>query len=459
MNFTGNSNLQPLSQPDETFSGNVIRPGDDRYELARRVHNGLIDKHPFLILQCLSTADICEALRFGIAENLDIAVRGGGHNVAGRAVCDDGLVIDLSLMKGMHTDFRSEVVRVQPGVTWGELNRETELYGLATTGGMISSTGVAGLTLGGGLGALMPKYGLTIDNLRSAQVVTVSGEILNASEQENADLFWAIRGGGGNFGIVASFEFNLHKVGPIVQGGLSVYPESEINSLLKYYRHRMENIADELSLLTVIRQMPDQNGALCAALFVCHCGDEQKATEEIQTLNQVGNPVMNTLGPIKYSTLNTLVDSSFPKMALNYWKSSFIRELTDDVIECLIEQFKLCPSDMSRIIIDHFHGAAIRPAPESTAYPHRNEGFYILIISQWMEHKDDNINIEWTRQTFKALSPHMESGVYSNYMSDDESEARIHAAFGSNYHRLQKIKAKFDPQNILRGNQNISPAT
>jgi hypothetical protein len=442
---------------DPAFSGHVILPGEDRYEDARRVHNGLIDKRPGVILQCLSTADVCAALRFGIDNELEIAVRGGGHNVAGRAVCDDGLVIDLSLMKGMHVDVEAGVIRVQPGVTWGEFNREAELYGLATTGGMISSTGVAGLTLGGGLGALMPKYGFTIDNLRSAQVVTLSQGILNASEEENADLFWAIRGGGGNFGIVTSFEFDLHPVGPIVQGGLAVYPQGEIHSLLRYYRERMTDIVDDLSLLTVIRHTPDQFGTLCAALFVCHCGDEPSATAEIQALNQVGNPLMNSLGPISYSKLNTLVDSSFPKLALNYWKSSYIRELTDDVIDCLVEQFKRCPSEMSRIIVDHFHGAAIRPAPDATAYPNRSEGFYILIISQWMDEEDTEKNIEWTRQTWQALSPWMEAGVYSNYMSDDEPDTRVQAAFGDNYPRLQQIKAKYDPDNRLRGNQNIIP--
>ena len=444
-------NLEP------TFSGAIIRPDDENYNVARRVHNGLIDKYPQIILQCLSTADVCEALRFGIGEGFEIAVRGGGHNVAGRAVCDDGLVIDLSLMKGMHTDVQAGSVRVQSGVTWGELNKETQLYGLATTGGMISSTGVAGLTLGGGLGALMPKYGFTIDNLRSAQVVTISQGILTASEQENEDLFWAIRGGGGNFGIVTSFEFDVHPVGPMVQGGLAVYPDDEIHSLLKYYRQRMSNIVDELSLLTVIRHVPEQFGTLCAALFVCHCGDQQSSAEEIQILSKFGNPVMNTLGPISYSKLNTLVDSSFPKLALNYWKSSYIKELTDEVIECLIEQFRICPSEMSRIIIDHFHGAATRPAPDSTAYPNRSEGYYILIISQWVDANDTDKNINWTRQTYEALSPFMDGGVYSNYMSDDESDARVHAAFGENYPRLQKIKTKFDPQNIFRGNQNITP--
>jgi FAD/FMN-containing dehydrogenase len=249
MNTGQNINQDILSNLDPTFSGPIVQPEDEGYDSIRRVHNGLIDKYPRIILQCRSTADVCEALRFGISKNLEIAVRGGGHNVAGRAVCNDGLVIDLSLMKGMHTDVKSRTVRVQPGVTWGELNRETQLYGLATTGGMISSTGVAGLTLGGGLGALMPKYGFTIDNLRSAQVVTVSQEILNASEQENEDLFWAIRGGGGNFGIVTSFEFDVHPVGPVVRGGLAIYAENEIHALLKYYRQRMTDIADELSKL------------------------------------------------------------------------------------------------------------------------------------------------------------------------------------------------------------------
>ncbi|MFT5112284.1 MAG: hypothetical protein ACI8P9_001608 [Parasphingorhabdus sp.] len=459
MNLNNDIKQQDLiHQLDADFAGQIIQPGDQDYEEARRVHNGLIDRHPRIILRCSSTADVVSALKFGIQTELEIAVRGGGHNVAGRAVCNDGLVIDLSLMKGMHVDVNSATARVQPGVTWGEFNRETQLYGLATTGGMISSTGVAGLTLGGGLGALMPKYGLTIDNLLSAQVVTASGEVLNASEDENQDLFWGIRGGGGNFGIVTSFEFNLHAVGPVVQGGMSIYPADQIVSLLKFYRHKVTDICDELSVLTVIRHMPDQLGTLCAALFACHCGEEQAAIESTKQLKSFGQPIKDDIGPISYSKLNTLVDSSFPKLALNYWKSSYIQKLTDDAIQCLVEQFKLCPSGMTRIIIDHFHGAAIRPSPQSTAYPNRSEGFYILIISQWMDESESQKNIEWTRHTYNALSPFMEKGVYSNYMSDDETDDRIRAAFGDNYPRLQEIKSRYDPDNVFRGNQNIIPA-
>ncbi len=443
---------------DSGFTGQIVHAGDKDYEDLRRVHNGLINRYPGLILRCLSTADVLSALKLGLDEGLEIAVRGGGHNVAGRAVCDDGLVIDLSLMKGIYTDVNSTTVRVQPGVTWGEFNRETQLHGLATTGGMISSTGVAGLTLGGGLGALMPKHGLTIDNLRSAQIVTASQAILNASDEENEDLFWAIRGGGGNFGIVTSFEFNLHPVGPMVQGGISVYADNQIANLLKFYRHKMTDISDELSILTVIRHVPDQSGTLCAAMFVCHCGEESAAELAVGELKDFGDPIKDGLGPISYCELNTLVDASFPRLALNYWKSSYVRELTDEVIQCLVEQFRLCPSDMSRIIIDHFHGEAIKPSAQSTAFPNRAEGYYILIISQWREESENQKNIEWARLTYDALSPYMEAGVYSNYMSDDESETRVLASFGDNYSRLQEIKKKFDPDNIFRGNQNITPA-
>ena len=441
----------------ESISGEVIIPGGAAYEDLRRVHNGLIDKHPAFIVQCLSTADVVETLMFVKALNLPISVRGGGHNVAGRAVADGGGMIDLSCMKGMHVDAKNSTIRVQPGVTWGEFNRETQLYGLATTGGMISSTGVAGLTLGGGLGALMSKYGLTIDNLLSAEIVTIDGEVRTASESENSDLFWAIRGGGGNFGIVTSFKFRLHKVGPIIQGGLSVYAGHEISDLLKFYRNYMATIQDEMSLLTVIRFHPDESGSLCAALFVSHCGEQKNGEHEIAKIREFAEPMIDQLGPISYTKLNTLVDSSFPRLALNYWKSSYIRELTDEAIRILINQFRQCPSTMSRIIIDHFHGEAIRPDTDATAYPNRSEGYYILIISQWADESDNEQNILWAKNTYTALEPFMENGVYSNYMSDDEMDIRIQAAFGENYERLRAIKTKYDPQNILKLNQNIVP--
>jgi FAD/FMN-containing dehydrogenase len=257
---------------------------------------------------------------------------------------------------------------------------------------------------------------------------------------------------------VTSFEFNVHPMGPVVQGGLAIYTENEIHSLLKYYRQKMTSIPDELSLLTVIRHLPEKMGTLYAVLSVCHCSDQKSSSEEIEELHQFGNPVTNTLGPISYSKLNTLVDDSFPKLTLSYWKSSYAKEPTYDVIECLVIQFKSCPSGMSRIIIDPFHGEAIRPAKDSTAYPNRSEGFYILIISLWIDGSDSEKNIEWTRRTYEILSPSMAAGVYSNYMSDDASNARVHGAFAGNYPRLQKLKAKFDPENRLRGNQNITPA-
>ena len=446
-----------LTTLEESISGTILLPCHDLYDAVRRVHNGLIDKRPAIIVQCIGTADVVESLAFAIEQKQVISVRGGGHNVAGRAVCNNGVMIDLSLMKGMHVNAQAKTITVQPGVTWGELNRETQLHGLATPGGMISSTGVAGLTLGGGLGALMPKYGLTIDNLISAEVVTVSGEVLTANSDQNHDLFWAIRGGGGNFGIVTSFEFQLHQVGPIVEGGLIVYPENEIEGMLTYYRKSMTSIGDELSVLTVIRHHPDASGALCAAMFVCHCGEPNDAKETVNSIKCFGAPVIDQLGPISYTKLNTLVDSSFPRLAFNYWKSSYIAELTDEVTSVILDQFRQCPSQMSRIIIDHFHGEVTRPAADSTAYPNRSEGFYILIISQWQDKRDNDKNIAWAKDTYEKIEPFAGNGVYSNYLSDDEMDSRIQAAFGQNYSRLQKIKAQYDPDNLLRLNQNITP--
>jgi len=448
------STVSPLA---DGFSGDILLPGDDGYETARRIHNGMIDRRPAVIARCIGNADVVDALAFAIAHDLEIAVRGGGHNVAGRAVCDDGVMIDLSLMKGTWVDPKRRRVQVQAGVTWGDFNRATQLHGLATTGGAVSTTGVAGLTLGGGFGFLMGKYGYTIDNLLSVELVTAKGEVVRASDEENPDLFWGLRGGGGNFGVATNFEFALHPVGPTVHGGMIAYPFDAVREVLGYYRDLTADPTDDLTVLAGLAHAPDGSGTKLAAVIAGHCGAPHDASSALEPIKAFGTPVADTLGPMTYTALNRIFDAGFPKLASNYWKSCFIDELDDDVIRILDEQFARCPSPMCRLIVEHFHGAALRPDPAATAFPHRDPGYSILIIAQWRERAHNERNIAWARETYDLLAPYSRDAAYSNYMDDDESLARVRQAFGDNFPRLQALKDRYDPTNMFHRNQNIPP--
>ena len=451
----GRSSLSPLVH---SFSGILLLPGDEGYETARRVHNGMIDRRPSVIARCAGTADVVNALDLAIKDGLEIAVRGGGHNVAGRAVCDDGMMLDLSAMKGTHVDPKTCRIRVQAGVTWAEFNRETQLHGLATTGGVVSSTGVAGLTLGGGFGHLMGKYGFTIDNLTSVELVTARGEVLRASNEENSDLFWGLRGGGGNFGVATSFEFALHPVGSVVHGGFIAYPFGQSKEVLSFYRDLTGDLPDDMTITASLSHSPGGSGQRLASILACHCGAPAEAIASLQSIKAFGNPVVDRLGPIPYTELNQMLDASFPKLALNYWKSSFVRELTDEVIAILVGQFARCPSPMSKLILEHFHGAALRPKASDTALPHRDAGYSVLIIAQWRDPADNERNTTWAKETFALLEPFTRRGVYSNYMADDESQARVEQAYGENFPRLQRLKDRYDPNNLFCHNQNIPPS-
>jgi FAD/FMN-containing dehydrogenase len=447
-----------LSPLERSFSGRLLLPGDDGYETARRVHNGMIDRRPSIIACCSRTTDVVDALDFAIQQDLEIAVRGGGHNVAGRAVINDGMMIDLSPMKGICVDPTARSVRVQAGVTWGEFNRETQLHGLATTGGAVSSTGVAGLTLGGGFGFLMGQHGFTIDTLTAAEVVTARGEVLHASKEENSELFWGVRGGGGNFGIATSFEFMLHAIGPMVSGGMIAYPIGQSKDMLRFYRELTSAAPDELTVAAGLIHSPDGSGQQLAAMLVCHSGPADEATAALHAIKAFSTPRLDRLGPISYTSLNQMLDSGFPKLALNYWKSCFLGELSDDVITVLREQFARCPSPMSKLILEHFHGAALQPKPTDMAFPHRDPGYSVLIIAQWSDPKDNTPNIAWAKETFAALEPFTRHGAYSNYMADDEPLAGVMRAFAENFPRLQKLKDLYDPGNLFRNNQNIPPS-
>ncbi len=447
-----------ISSLANSYSGHLLLPGDDGYETARRVHNGMIDRRPSVIACCLGTADVVDALDFGIKYDLEIAVRAGGHNVAGRAVIDDAMMIDLSPMKGIHVDPTARSVRVQAGVTWGEFNRETQLHGLATTGGAVSSTGVAGLTLGGGFGFLMGKHGFTIDTLTAVEVVTARGEVLHASKEENSELFWGLRGGGGNFGVATSLDFALYPIGPVVRGGMIAYPFDRSKDVLSFYRDLTGAAPDELTVAASLTHRPDGSGQQLAAMLVCHCGASNEAEPALHRIKSFGGPIADRLGPISYTGLNQMLDASFPKLALNYWKSCFVPKLSDEVIAVLREQFARCPSPMSKLILEHFHGAALQPKPTDMAFPHRDPGYSVLIIAQWSDPEDSAVNIAWAKETFTALEPFSRDGAYSNYMADDEPLSGVMRAFGKNFPRLQKLKDLYDPSNLFRNNQNIPPS-
>jgi FAD/FMN-containing dehydrogenase len=332
-----------------TFSGQLLEPGALGYDEARKVHNGLVEKRPALIARCLGVADVVDAVLVARNLGLEVAVRGGAHNVAGRATVDDGLMIDLSLMKGIHVDPSRRTVKAQGGVTWAELNRETQLHDLAVTGGVVSSTGLSGLTLGGGLGWLMSKYGLALDNLLSVELVMANGEVLRASREEHPDLFWAVRGGGGNFGVATSLEYQLYPVGPTVTGGLIAYSFDDARDVLRFFRDHTASLPDEQTLFAGLIHAPDGSGTKLAAMVTCHCGPLADGEEAIGPLKQFGSPVLDALGPLPYCQLNGMLDAAYPKGALNYWKSSFLARLSDEAIDTMIECFARCPTPMGQL--------------------------------------------------------------------------------------------------------------
>jgi FAD/FMN-containing dehydrogenase len=441
----------------EGFSGEILRPGDSGYDDARRIHNGLIDKRPAVIARCLGTADVVAAVDLAREQGLELSVRGGGHNVAGRAVTEGGVMVDLSLMKGVHVDPSARTARAQGGTTWGGLNRETQVHGLAVTGGVVSTTGIAGLTLGGGLGWAMGRHGLAIDNLLSAEVVTADGRVLTASESEHPDLFWALRGGGGNFGVVTSFEYRLHPVGPIVTGGVIIHTLDAAPALLRFYRDAVKGFSDDLVVFLGLIHAPDGSGAKLCGLLVGHLGAAEDAERELEPLRSFGSPIDVQVGPMPYTALNMMIDDAFPKGALNYWKSTFLSELSDDVMDLMVERFAACPSPMTAMVLEPFHGEVTRVPVDATAAPHRDVGLNLVIASIWPDPAATDENVAWTRATWDAVQPYAAGRRYVNYLADDEPPEQVALAFGPNLARLAEVKAAYDPENLFRLNQNIAP--
>ncbi len=447
---------QDLVASLEGFSGRLLLPDDDGYEQARQIHNGLIDKRPALIAQCLGTADVVDAVNLARERGLEVSIRGGGHNVAGKAVTDGGLMIDLSPMKGVHVDPVARTARAQGGLTWGELNRETQVHGLAVTGGVVSTTGIAGLTLGGGLGFMMSRYGLATDNLASVELVTADGRVLTVSEDENPDLFWGVCGAGANFGVATSFAYRLHPVGPIVTAGLVIHPFDAARDLLRFIRGYTADLSDDMTLFAGLIHAPDGSGEPLCGAVICHIGTAEEAQRELAPLLAFGSPLDVPVGEMPYATANTLIDAAFPKGALNYWKSTFLDGLSDEAIDVMVQRFAICPSPMTAMVFEHVHGAVTRVPVDAMAVPHRDPGYNLVIPSIWMDPATTDENIAWTRETFDAVQPFRAARRYVNYMSDDD-QGVVREAFGPNYDRLVELKRKYDPGNLFRLNQNIVP--
>jgi FAD/FMN-containing dehydrogenase len=438
-------------------SGPVLRPTDDGFEAARRVHNGLVDRAPAVIVRCRSAADAAAAVRFARAAGLDICVRGGGHSVAGRAVVDGALMIDLAEMKGTSVDVDAGTARAEGGLNWAELNAATAEHGLAVTGGAISTTGIAGLTLGGGLGWLMAKHGLAADNLLAVELVNAEGDVLQVTEDSDPDLFWALRGGGGNFGIATAFTYRLHPV-EMVTGGLIAHPVEAAPELLRFYRDAAAGCSDDLTVFAALAHAPDGSGAKLAAMIVFHTGDEEQAEADLAPFKSWGSPVVVDVGRMPYQVMNTLLDDGFPAGALNYWLSSFAQTFSDGLIDQMVERFASVPSPMSAIIMEHFHGAVTRVGVTDTAVPHRQEGWNIFIPSVWTDPAATDENVAWTRDTHRAFGPHLEERRWLNYLGDDQGGAAVQAAYGPNYERLVELKRRYDPENVFHHNHNIDPS-
>ena len=436
-------------------SGPVLSPQQAGYDAARAIHNGLVDKRPALIVRCRTTADVVAALEFARRAGLEVSVRGGGHNVAGRAVADGGLMISLADMKDVAVDPERATATAQGGVTWGELNDATAAHGLAVTGGVVSTTGIAGYTLGGGLGWLMAKHGLAADNLLAVELVTANGEVLDVDAVSHPDLFWALRGGGGNFGVATAFTYRLHQVG-IVTGGLIAHPSEATPELLRFYRDAVADAPDDLSVFAGLVHAPDGSGAKLAVLVAFHAGDPEAAEHELAPFKGFGSPLMVEVGAMPYPTMNTLLDAGFPAGALNYWLSSFTRGLPDALIDTAVERFATVPSAMTSILFEHFHGAVTRVGASETAVPHREPGWNLLVPSLWTDPAQTDANIRWTRETFAALRPHFATRRWLNYLGDDQGDDAIRAAYGPNYERLRDVKRRYDPDNVFHLNHNIA---
>jgi hypothetical protein len=438
----------------ESLRGRSFVPGEPGYDTARTIPNAMIDRRPAVIARCTGAADVIACVRFGREHDVLVSVRGGGHSVAGKSVCDGGLMIDLSGMKSIRVDPAKRTVHAEPGLTLGEFDRETQAFGLATTLGTVTKTGISGLTLGGGWGHLHAKYGLALDNVIGVDVVTADGRLLTANASENQDLFWGVRGSSGNLGVVTSLEYGLYEVGPVLGGGV-FYPVAKAGEVLRFFREFAEGIPDELVIQAAALNLPD--GVPVIAIAACYCGALPEGEKVLKPLRKFGAPLADIIEVRSYVQMQGLFDPFFPPGRYTYVKSNFVRSLNDEAIATLAEYANTRPSPYSFApALEHWHGAATRVAVTDTAFPHRQPSFNFMAWSNWADPSDSEKNIQWTRDCWNAMRPCLVAGSYGNYVSD-EGEAIARAAYGPNYDRLVVLKNKYDPKNIFRMNHNIKP--
>src|SRR4029077_6929084 len=454
-----------LKEFEDGLHGEMVKPGDGAYDEARAIWNGVHDARPAVIARCADAADGRHAVGFARTQGLDVPVRGGSHSIPGFSTCDDGIVIDLSPMKGIEIDVDAATVRAEGGVIWGELAAATQEHGLATTGGLVSTTGVAGFTLGGGIGWLMRKYGLACDNLRSAEVVTADGQILTASATENADLLWGLRGGGGNFGVVTSFEFDLHKVGPTVAAGPVFYPGDRAEEILLFYREFVKTVPDELTTFAGLLTPPpapflpeEWHGKRLDALVDCYAGDPAEGMKALQPLRDLGDPVADLVGPMPYVQMQSLLDDIYPRGTKAYMKAGYMGDLDDHAIETLVRYHQDATSPASEIHVHDFGGAVARADADETAYGERQAPYVLNIIATSHEPGGLDTHIDWAHRLYADIESSLTGGAYINFLSA-EGEDRVRAAYGAEkFDRLRALKDRYDPTNLFHLNQNIPPS-
>ena len=445
-------NAQVISNFSNKLTGDLLQPGDNGYDDARKIWNGMIDKQPALIVRCKNSDDVISAVNLARERNLLLSIKGGGHNISGNAVCDGGIMIDLSLMKSIKVDVEQQVADVETGATWGDFDKVAQPHGLATPGGVVSTTGVAGLTLGGGVGWLVRKHGLSCDNLIEADIVTADGALLKASANENKELFWGIRGGGGNFGVVTSMKFRLHQVATVL-GGMIIHPMDKAKEALQFYREFIKTAPDELTLYLGLMTSPD--GIPVVAFLGCYAGDLEKGEEIIKPIRQFGSPVADLFGTIPFTQMQTMLDAAAPHGNRYYWKSNFLEELSDEAIDVIVSN-AATPSPFSLILLEYYGGVSTQEPEGGTAYPHRLPQFDLVIMSNWTAKQEDESNINWARNLWETLQPYSSHRVYVNVLGV-EGEERVREAYGKSYPRLAALKSKYDPNNLFRLNQNIKP--
>ncbi len=428
-------------------------PGEPGYDAARGIHNATIERRPAIIARCAGAADVISCVRFAREHDLLVSVRGGGHSIAGKAVCDGGLMIDLSGMKGIRVDPAKRTVRAEPGLTLGEFDRETQAFGLATTLGVVSKTGIAGLTLGGGIGWLVRKYGLACDNVTSVDIVTADGHLLIASATENDDLFWGVRGGNGNFGVVTSLEYRLYEVGPVLAGGV-LYPVEKTREVLRFFREFTRSCPDELSTQALTFEMPGVGPVV--AIGGCHCGSITEGEKVLRPLRTFGSPVADLFGVMPYVQLQSMFDAFFPPGRHDYTKANFLNGLSDEAID-VFGEYATAPSPYTFGVIEHLEGAFSRVGTTENAFAHRQHPYNFSIWASWSDPVDSEKNIKWTRNFWEAMRPFMAAGAYVNYL-EDEADPQGREAYGPSYERLVALKDKYDPTNFFRMNHNIKPS-